>query len=215
MLKNRLDKKMQRRVSLIFLVFLLSVCLEIISCNKDKTLISPLNKTAIKEFPNEIGNEWIYFYYDSLNFYADTVNVKIVGEIEFNGGRKAKIWEYHFKTKIDTKYVEISGDTVRIYDHLDNLRINTKYIFPLEVGKGWKGDFPNDSTSVIDKTSIYLNGMRFQSCYILKRIWGAVNNYGLVTTWFVPGVGVVKRHHLGLSFGTANVYWELLDYNIK
>ena len=99
--KSHMDKKMKRNLPFTFLVFFLAVFSGIISCNRDKSIINARSETAIDDFPNEIGNEWTYFYYDSLIFYSDTVRVKIVDEIEFDGGRKAKIWEYYFKTKIE------------------------------------------------------------------------------------------------------------------
>ncbi len=206
---------MGRYISVISFLLVLVVAAGMISCDRDKSILNIPYDTAEMEFPNEIGFEWTYFYYDSLNAYADTVQVTIVGEIEFNEGRIAKIWEYRFKTKVDTKYVEILGDTVRIYRDLNSLWLNTKFVFPLYVGKGWKGDRVSDTSEVVEKTSIDLNGKPFNPCYIIQEYWGVANDYGWVTTWFVPHVGIVKQHYRGESFGKANVYWELLDHNFE
>ena len=165
------------------------------------------------------GDEWKYFYYDSLSHSADTVVVSIIDDTTFNEDRTAKIWEYIFKNRIEHRFVEILNDTIRFFDNLKELWINTKFVFPLRVNKGWKGDSRSDTNSVISKNPISVAAGHFTECYLIKKTWNELNNYGSVSTWFVPGIGIVKRHNLSASptkaFAMANNYWELLEYKTE
>jgi len=196
------------------IVFVLFVLIGIMGACQKKTTMGPDNETTLKDFPNKIGDEWTYFYYDSLTSSSDTVTVKIVSEIKLDDTRHIKIWEYQYQTKTDTNYVEISGDTVKIYKHLTTQWENTKLVFPLFVGKVWKGDFVNDSSIVKDKLSISLNGHSFPNCYKIEEAWGGFNDYGRVMTWYVPEVGIVKKHYSIWGFAFSNEYWELLNYSL-
>ena len=198
----------------LFILMILSFLLT--SCEKDKSGITASGEMIFTSyFPNNIGTQWTYFYYDSLANQSDTVAVQVVGDTTFEDNRKARIWEYRFQSATERKYVEISEDTVKIYDDLNTLWINTKFIMPFEVGKKWGGDFLLDSSYVIEKLPITVIANRFTESYKIKEIWGGLNDYGLVYTWFVPGVGIVKRHHRGWSFGMANKYWELMNYKVE
>lgn len=196
------------------IVFVLFVLIGIMGSCQKKTTMEPDNESILKDFPNDIGDEWTYYYNDSLASYSDTVTVKIVSEMKLDDNRHVKIWEYHYQTKTDTNYVEISGDTVRIYNNLNAQWENTKLVFPLSVGKRWKGDFVTDSSMVIDKVPITLNGNHFQNCYIIEETWSAVEAYGRVMTWFVPEVGIVKKHFSTGIFIFSNEYWELLNFSL-
>ncbi len=193
---------------------LIIIILIIISCTGND-IVDPTQATTVREFPNDIGDEWKYFYYDSLSSYSDTVLVRIKGDTVFNENRTAKKWEYIYKNKTEYRYVEVLIDTVRIFTNLSYLWQTTKFILPLRVGNGWRGDFVSDTSYVVRKESISVLAGHFAECYLIKETWGALNDYGKVLTWFVPGIGIVKKHHLGWSFGMANKYWELLEYKIK
>ncbi len=206
--------KMKNNLFFKRIVFVLFVLIGIVGSCQKKTTMVPVHETILKDFPNEIGDEWTYFYYDSLASYSDTVTVKIVSEMKLDANRHVKIWEYHYQTKIDTNYVEISGDTVKIYKNLKTQWENTKLVFPLFVGKGWKGDFLNDSSMVKDKLSISVKGHSFPNCYIIEESWGSFNDYGRVKTYFVPAVGIVKKHFSRGTFVFSNEYWELLNFSL-
>ena len=193
--------------SILFLVAL------IYSCNSSIT--NPTTDKTITDFPNKIGDEWKYFYYDSLSSLADTVIVSIVGDTTFNTNRTAKVWKYQFRDGIEYHFVEILNDTVRIYDYLETLWDNTKFVFPLKVGKGWKGDFVTDTSSIIKRESISVLAGHFEDSYLIKEEWDGPNEHGHVLTSFVPRIGIVKKLDLGFSFGSGNKNWELMEYMIK
>ncbi|NOX87754.1 MAG: hypothetical protein GXO77_01925 [Calditrichaeota bacterium] len=208
---------MKKRIFSVIIIILLIFLLEIVTyCGKNK-VTNPNNPAEIelKDFPNKIGDEWKYFYYDSLSSYSDTVVVRIIGDTTFDDTRTAKIWEYLYRNKTEYRYVEVLDDTVRIFENLKSLWTNIKFVFPLKLNRGWKGDFATDTSSVIGEDSVSVKAGHFTECYLIEETWGAFNDYGRVYTWFVPGIGIVKKHHLSGSFVMANNYWELLEYKIE
>jgi hypothetical protein len=206
---------MQKNIVPIIFIILSTLLFIVLAYSCNTSITGPSDEIAENGFPNQIGDEWKYFYYDSLSQSSDTVVVSIIGDTTFSGSRTAKIWQYKFRNNTEYRFVEILGDTVRIYDYLQSLWINTKFVFPLIVGNSWKGDLLNDSSLVISNDSVSVLAGHFKNSYLIQESWGALNDYGKISTWFVPGIGIVKKHHLGWSFGSANNYWELMEYRIK
>ncbi len=193
----------------IFLAILFLAAL-IYSCNNSIT--NPVTETVTTDFPNKIGDEWKYFYYDSLSSSADTVIVSIVGDTTFNVNRTAKVWKYRFRNGIEYHFVEILNDTIRIYDALTQQWLNTKFVFPLKLNKGWHGDFLNDSSSVTHIGTINIFAGNFENSYLIHETWNLLNSYGSIFTDFVPGIGIVRKHIIGFA---VNNYWELMEYKIE
>ena len=201
------------KVNIIFYILIIFSFL-LVNCKKEKPGISdPTHNDSVGYFPNNIGMQWKYFYYDSLSNNSDTVIVEIIGDTSFANDRIARIWEYRFKTTIERKYIETLGDTINIYNNLTHQWINTKFIIPFEIGEKWEVDaFSNDSCYVVENISLTVLSGIFSECYVIKETWSFVNDYGQIYTWFVPYIGIVKKHYLGWSFGMGNYYWELMDY---
>ncbi|GAB4329905.1 MAG: hypothetical protein Kow0037_05280 [Calditrichia bacterium] len=99
--------------------FLVIMLLLFASCQTDKSpRQAPDEAYAPGYFPNSIGSRWTFSYYDSLLNCSDTVTVEITGDTFFFGGsQKVRIWEYRYRNAMDREYVEISGDTVKIYNN--------------------------------------------------------------------------------------------------
>ena len=168
------------------------------------------------DFPNRIGDQWTYQYYDSLRQRSDTVVVTIVGQTTIPGNKTATIWQKVYRIGIDTVYVTVSGDTVKILPKyaLTAQWINTKYIFPLLVGRGWRGDISFDTNTIADMKSISVIAGKFLNAYRIEERWGGYNEYGRVTTWFVPRVGAATIHRREWGWGFVNETWELIDYHV-
>lgn len=81
-------KRNKLSVKFVFSIILLAAI--VYSCNSSVT--SPSTDVGTTDFPNKIGDEWKYFYYDSLSNSSDTVVVSIIGDTTFSGNRTAKIW---------------------------------------------------------------------------------------------------------------------------
>ena len=98
---------------------------------------------------------------------------------------------------------------MRFYSSWNFQTARTVYIFPLEVGKEWRGDFATDSCRVVEKGEVEVPAGNFQKGYRLQEAWFGYNDFGNITTWLVPNVGIVKINQKGYYF---NQKWELLDY---
>ena len=201
--------------NLIYLSLVLLIPLLLISCRKKSTVTRSHENQVLEYFPNSIGSRFIYFYFDSLSMHSDTVTVSIVDTITYDNIKQLTVWEYIYSSKIDTRYVYSSGDTVKIYNDLENWWINTTYLFPLEIGKGWRGGFINDTSTVVDQVSITVPAGEFANTFLIEETWGALNEYGYILTWFVPEVGIVKKLNWQRGWSSwARETWELIGYHI-
>ncbi|RMG27387.1 MAG: hypothetical protein D6732_20120 [Methanobacteriota archaeon] len=174
----------------------------------------------ISQFPNEIGDEWVYLFTDSTCTYCpiktDTVIVRVVGDTIINGSRQLRIWRYLFPDTVLSNFVEIKDDTVRIYSDLSALWLTEKYVFPLETAKGWKGDFATDTSWVTSIEPVEVPAGRFEKGVVIEERWGAFNDYGFVTTCFVPDVGIVKKRFENIVLGGRTLNrWELIRYKVR
>jgi hypothetical protein len=171
--------------------------------------------SELADFPNTVGSRFVYFYFDSLSMSSDTIVASIVATVPFDDAKQeGEMWEYRWSSEVDTVLVYRSGNVVLIYGELAYRWLNRKYVFPLEVGKGWGDDWYSDTSLVVDAVSIFLPRWEFATAYFIDRTWGGLNAYEHTRTWFVPKVGAVKTHHEGLSFVLANETWELIEYEI-
>ncbi len=191
-------------------LILLSV-LFVLNCSEKS--VQPSNGNySISDFPNTEGTQWIYSYYDSLNSKADTVTVTVLAAL--NQG-DTSIWQYSFSTYTDSQYVITRDDTIIMRPVNSYKWPETILVFPLQSGNGWKGSSITDTFTVINQETIIVPAGEFENSWFIEENWGAFNDYGRIKIWFEPKVGVIKKHHLGWSFGLANNTWKLLSYTIK
>jgi hypothetical protein len=196
--------------NILFFVFIVLLILNV-SCKNSATSTT----TAIPaDFPNNIGNKWVYSFYDSLSNKSDYLTITIVGQ---TADKSAAIWQFKYPDRIDTQYVSASHDTIQFNPYISSswFSYNNKIPFPLQVGNGWRGNYANDSTYVAEINSITVPAGTFTNAYKIVEGWGGFNDYGLIITWFVPKVGIVSRYHKGWSFGMANETFTLVSYNIN
>jgi hypothetical protein len=176
------------------------------SCKKSSELPT---QPASADFPNTVGDYWSYAFYDSLSNKSDILTISIVGQTL---DKSISIWQFKYSDRIDTQYVSISGDTVTFSPQISSpwSSYNTKIIFPLIVGNGWRTYF--DTTFISSTNYIGVPAGSFPTAYRIDEIWGGFNDYGTIVSWFVPKVGFVSRYHRGTSFGTANESFNLISY---
>lgn len=193
-------------------LFFLSLTVLIIinmSCNNSPTQTDELPSS---DFPNKVGDTWTYFHFDSLNLKSDTVVVTIVGQTTLASNQLATIWQFKSWQGVETTYVTVSKDTVRLISSSHGFKL----IFPLQVGNKWKEDYSaNDTNRVLRSGSISVIAGNFSGTYELQESWGFLNDYGSISRWFVPQVGIVRIYHTRWSFGMANETFELVRYKIN
>jgi len=170
------------------------------------------NVMTLNEFPTRTGSQWTYAVYDSLAQRRDTLVVTIFGQTVLTGNIPAWIWQLAYRSRIDTQYVSISGDTVRFYLGYSQWT-QPNYLFPLWLSKVWQL-VPMESTTVTQIGWVETPAGSFPNAYLVEKEWRGYNDYGTLRTWLVPNIGIVKLHRRGTSFGWANVLWELMGYRI-
>lgn len=86
---------------------------------------------SVHEFPTSIGSQWKYAVYDSLAQQRDTLVVTILGRTVLPGDIPAFIWQFAYRSRIDTQYVSTLADTVRFYTSSFDEWSQPNYVFPL------------------------------------------------------------------------------------
>lgn len=158
-----------------------------------------------------IGFQFTYSLFDSLFTQTyDTVTVIIRDQVILPNHEPANIWQYNYSNHKDTFYVTSVGDTLKFYSRWNLKFPRTIYVFPIEADKKWAGPSFEDSIMVIEKRSVAVPAGNFDEGYRLHETWTGFNDYGDVTTWLVPHVGIVKMNRFGYLMHQR---WELLEYH--
>ena len=208
--------------------FILLVLFLIISCRKENS--SPSNSFS-NYFPNSVGDNWEYEVTDSAQYIQggnDTVQhysvkVLIVGTKKLADGKDATIWKYSYPFGIDTNYVRIVGDTVKIFDNsynshtVEGLKYPTLILVqPFNVGEGWDGKHAwSDTLSVVKQEDVTTSFQTFKDCFEIYRHYIGPNMETKDNYWFKPQVGMVRiytnHYNLGpLMYRT----WQLKAYSV-
>jgi hypothetical protein len=185
----------------------------LISCSKEN--IDPI---ATISYPNEIGNAWVFLYYNSQLGSYDTLTITVTKDTLLNNGKHVKSLRYDYPYGSDKNFIYISNDSVILFetDHYNSSLF--AYIFPLEIGKAWT-NFNSamvwDSTTVTERITIELFPNEYYEGFELRRkAWQFEGGYDQ-RVWFIPGIGEVKwfDSHVPLSLG--HIDRELIKINFK
>jgi hypothetical protein len=206
------------------LLFLLLFCF---ACNKEA--IKP--NIPANYFPNAVGDSWEYDVTDSGQYVPgsnDTtqhysVKVLIVGTKKLADGKIASVWQYNYPFGIDTNYVRIDGDTIKIFDNSYNSHtvegLNyPKLIFmqPFKVGQRWDGKHAwSDTLSVVKQEDVANSFQTFKDCYKIFRHYIGPNMEMKDDYWFKPQVGIV-RIYMDDYISAPTIYrtWQLKNYSV-
>jgi hypothetical protein len=167
------------------------------------------------DFPNRSGFTWTYATYDSIQQREDTLKVTVLHEITLPDGLPATAWEFASASSIDTQYVSIVGDTVRVMTEPGNIWGSTKYVFPLQVGSAWSGDGGIDSSRVVAMGTVTVPAGSFTEAYRIEQWGGALNDYWFIDSWFVPHVGLVFQYRWEFGFSNARITLSLTEYSFS
>ena len=191
----------------------LTIILSISACD-DSSVNNPPN--TIDDFPNSGGTTWKYIVTDSLSGSTDTLKVTVDGNTTISNGQDVTIWQLAFTDSMDSNYVLIDHDSVKIFEDKEFLTNNIKLVFPLQVGSTWKGDYiTTDSFYVSGTTQLSTPAGTFNDVYIIERFYGGFNEYNKMTIWFVNNVGIVKLYKRDVTLGFLNEVRELIEYDIN
>jgi hypothetical protein len=198
---------LRKSLSIIFLL------LGLISCIDEN--VEPESLLSEPEFLINPHNIWTYAFYDSLNGKKDTVSIRSLGETLYDKRTPAFIWQLKFKNYTDTHYVFISKqlDSLRVVPNFTSREryFKLRMIFPLVIGKKWKGEWFNDTVRVLKQEKAFAGNTIYSNAYYLEEKWGALNDYGNMKVWYYPQVGILKLHRREWGFGFMNQTWELIS----
>lgn len=165
---------------------------------------------ALQDFPNTLGTSWTYGTFDSLTRQTDTAVVTVSGHTILPNTKSVTVWQTAYRSRTDSQYVSVSGDTVTVYYRSDV----TVYVFPFHVGQGWKGPSGNDSNMVTQRGTISVPAGSFQNGFRIQRALSGLNVRKQSSVWLVPLIGIVDVHQTTVGFEFENTTWRLLAYHI-
>ncbi len=177
----------------------------------------------ITQFPNKVGNEWIYeqkdsvyYHHDSIIISYDTVTATIIDEGHFNDGDPYTVWEFAGSLMTDTMFlVTYENHLTFMYDTMHFSFMDVSYDFPLAVGKTWGIDYFVPVPEVLDKELIHTPAGIFESSFHTHAIGGAFNDYWTQDDWLVPDVGIVKSKRWQFGFiPSMDRTRTLIEYNL-
>jgi len=208
-----------KQIALFLMAQVMIICS---SCNKDNQII-PIQT---QNFPNRIGDSWIYRLTSNNNI--DTIKVEIVDQGLLPDGTSAKIWKYTYQyplqTYIDTLLVSSIANDVRIYGNTCWTCPNSPsfevlhYSFPLIIGKLWVSNTSyRDTTKVLNQVNVSVPAGDFSYVFELSHLKGFIfNSWTYDTIYFLSQIGLVKKkqHEYDLGPVIGNGTWELISYKV-
>ncbi len=199
-----------------------------VSCSKENN--SPSNTSSNQQFPDKVGNHWVYKYNDGSNS-EQYIFVDIVGTGILPDGQNVTIWTSTLQDATNRKYLLDSSFVVvdeqkGVFYGVPCLTCTTqmpdekrRYIFPLQVNNKWFTDkFFGDTTKVLNESSLTVPAGTFDSTFELSKTVGyVVNSFTKDTIWLTPNIGMTKFYQNEYSLGQlpGNGIWELLSYQLK
>jgi len=202
---------MKRNLIKVFVFFIIVL----VSCTKDNP------EYFCRAFPNEVGDHWRYRVSVPWHTSADYTDVSIVGTCIINRNQQATVltgWDIY-----DTCYVVSDNQSTRIYLKTDDSVFSNGYyihqtrffeifrfLFPLQTGNKWIGDF-GDTLKAERIEKVVVPAGVFSDTYML------VSNDGMWlkdTLWYKSGIGMIKRHktvHVDIDHGVGYEYTVELD----
>jgi len=181
------------------------------SCSKDN-----FDSIATKSYPNEIGNSWVYLYFNSQSRSYDTLTVTVTKDTVLNNGMNVRSLKYDYSFVSDRNFLYVSNDTVILFETDHSNSSLFAYIFPLEIGKTWT-NFNSamvwDSTIVKKEINIEVFPNKFYRGFELRRwAWQFEGGYEQ-KVWFVPGIGEVKCFASYVPLSVGQVESQLVKIN--
>jgi hypothetical protein len=175
------------------------------------------------QFPNKVGNEWIYEEIDStsntwgpLIVIIDTISLIIVDSNSLVSGELYTTWEYYSNFQ-NFKFYVVNGERrITITYEIPTISINDVYYeFPMAVGRDWGVDYFIPVPVVSDKEMIITYAQLFETSF--HTIWQGqgIDDYWTREDWLVPGIGFVKYKYMQYGLGySINRTRTLIDYHL-
>jgi hypothetical protein len=189
-------------------------------CNK-----TDLGSTSSPDlFPNKFGDRWQYLVKDTTiqgnqesGSTQYTVNVVVVGMVQWSNGVNAGIWQFNYPDRIDTNFVFQSGDTIKFLDRTGRF-LERQYIIPFRIGSSWPYIQGYSQVTVIGQGSINIGSNTFAGAWEIYGNAGFPDGSFLVDERFADHVGFVRKYlnPSGELIFTKHIEdWLLENYDLK
>ena len=202
--------------------FLIIGCIMLFFCSCRNDILV----TQKQYFPDQVGDNWTYRL-SGIN--EGTIQVVIAGRGKLPNGDSASLWQYTYNftnlTSIDTVWVSISGNDVRIFDNPCSTCTETmpyermRYVLPLVAGNSWHTNVTyGDTTRVLKQLTVNVPSGTFNDVFQLSKVRGhIVNTWTNDTIYFKEQIGLVKfsQNEFDLGPVMGNGIWELESYHIQ
>ena len=170
----------------------------------------------ITNFPDSIGNKWIYKHTNASN--TDTIEIEVVKRQIFLNNTYSNVWVYRYKPygEVDTMYEVRTTDSLSFY--YSPTYLVSKYKLPISVGD--IDTLPMnalDVTTITGPANITVPASSFGDCLQADHLQSYIFNSSAVDTmWYKDGVGMVKKIQHDYSLGPlrSNGLWELQSYQV-
>ena len=191
-----------------------------LACNKSNS-----GSTSSPDvFPNKFGDRWQYLVKDTTtqgnqesSSTQYTVNVEIVGMVQWSSGINASIWQFSYPDRIDTNFVFQTGDTIKFIDRTGKFLIR-QYIIPFRIGSSWPYVQGYPQVTVIGEGSINIGSNTFAGAWEIYGNAGIPDGSFFVDERFADHVGFVRKYlnPSGELIYTKHIEdWLLENYDLK
>ena len=206
------------------MTLLIVITLLLASCHKDT---AKPNTSATEYYPNQVGDYWEYDVHDSTTDFPKvknyTVKVSIPGVKKLADGINASIWQYEYPWGVDTNYVRIVDDTVKVFENAYSSSVEylqypgVIYIIPFQDESSWSGKlFGVDTFYVNIQNKVITKITSYDSCYKIYNHYVGPNIENNNNYWFKPNIGFVKKNTNQYNLGPYQItLWELKRYYLK
>ena len=208
--------------ALLFILVLLTAA----ACKKPKPTVTAVSM-SMGDFPNKIGDQWIYLIHDSLTNVNDTATVTIISAGNFNGSACSLWQELYSNGTGDTMAVVTSVDTINYYNYNTPpyIELDFAVLFPITASANWK-DNSVGNYSVSHLSNYVSAGQNYPDIFMQSRIavYQASDSMSDVI-YIAPKIGLVKRTykfyefvpqtHGYISYLAANQTWSLISYHLN
>ena len=179
------------------------------SCHKTE------NAIILSDYPNKIGDQWVYFVQDSLAHVNDTLTVTIVSAASLNGSASL-LWQYSYSNGlIDTLQAVTYGDTIDYYTNPPFPTLSFGLLFPIASGLSWKDNmgYKNAVTYISSYSSL---GQNYASLYEISHT-DLSGGFALTDNIYIESkIGIVYRKILEYNMGPeVNQTWTLINYHLN
>lgn len=204
------------------------VLLFLVSC-QDEVPTAPIKTGSVQDFPNAIGNTWVYHVKDNLQTVSPNKPDPVIDTVQLSITRyvandpvfgDVTVWDRSVNNQLTSfgKLTTIKSDTVYFYwgwEYTNRIGL----VFPFQIRDSWQtgGIISGDRTTVIDTVTMRLPSGTFNSVYVLENEMrtSISTDKRRITLWFVPDFGFIKIHvHEEHPQAIGDTTWTLIDHNI-